>query len=59
MVYRGSGLRFALKAGQCLRVAGNIFRKKFERHKAVQPRIFGLVDHTHPAAAEFLDDPVV
>jgi hypothetical protein len=42
-----------------MRIAGYGIGQKFERHKTMQARIFRLVDHTHPAATEFLDNPVV
>jgi hypothetical protein len=36
-----------------------LFRKKLERDKMVQPSVLGLVHHTHAAAAEPLDDAVM
>ena len=33
-------------------------RQKFQRHEAAQPRVFCFVNNTHPAAADFADDPV-
>jgi len=33
--------------------------QEFESHKATELHALGLIDHTHPAAAEFLDDAVV
>ncbi len=59
MVQCGRGLGFALETGQGLRVASNIFGQEFQRDKAVQPSVFSLVDHTHPAATEFFHDAVV
>jgi hypothetical protein len=47
MVQRGSG--------QCLRIFGNLIRQELQGNKAVQLHVFRLVDHTHPATAEFLD----
>jgi hypothetical protein len=49
MIQCGCGLCFALKTGECLRVAGNFLRQKLERDGAMQPRVLCLVDHTHPA----------
>ena len=40
-------------------VLGYTFRQEFQCHVAVQPRVFGLVDHTHPAPAQLLDDAVM
>ena len=59
MIQRGRGLRFALKAGQRLRIAGNVFGQELQGDEAVQPRVLGLVNHAHPAAAQLLDDAVV
>ncbi len=59
MVQSGGGLRFALEARQRLRILGNIVGQELEGDKAMQPCVFGLVDNTHPAAAELLDDAVV
>ena len=59
MIQRGSGLRFALKAGERLRVAGNLVGQELERDEAVQARVLGFVNDTHAAAAELLDDAVV
>ncbi len=59
MVQGGSSLRFALETAQCQRIARNFIGKKFENDEAVQPSIFGLIDHPHAAAAKFLDDAVV
>src|SRR5579872_3925035 len=54
-----SGLRFALKSGQRLWVAEDLFWQELERNKAMQTGILGLVDHTHPAPAQLLNDAVM
>jgi hypothetical protein len=59
MVQSGSSLRFALEAAERLRVFGHVIRQELERDKTVQPRVFTLVDDTHPAAAQLFDDAVV
>src|SRR5208282_4398709 len=59
MVQRRSSLGLALKARQRLRITGNVFRQKFKRHKTVKPRVLGLVDNSHAAATELLDNAVV
>ena len=59
MIQGGSGLRFALKSLQRLRVLGDISGRNFRATKRPQPRVLGLVDHAHAAAAEFFDDAVV
>ena len=55
---RGS-FRFALKAGEGLRVSRNVVGQKLERYEAVEFHILGLVNHTHAATAQLLDDAVV
>src|SRR5713101_1012562 len=59
MVQCGCGLGFALKTGECLRVTGNLLGQELEGDEAMQPRILGLVDNTHTASAQLLDDAVV
>ena len=59
MVQRGCGLGFALKAGEGLRVAGDIVGEKLESDEAVQAAVFRLVDNAHTAAPEFFNDAVM
>ncbi len=59
MVQGGSSLGFALKAGESLRVFGYVVGQELEGDKATELHILSLVDHAHPATAEFLDDAVV
>ena len=59
MVQGGSSLRFALETAQRERITRDFIGKKFESNEAVQPSIFGLINHPHAAAAKFLDDAVV
>ena len=59
MVEGGSRLRFPLKTGQRLGIAGYFLRQELERHKAMQPGVLGLVDHAHTAAAKLFNDAVV
>ncbi len=59
MVQGGSGTRFPAKSFQHDRVLGDQFRQEFKRHQPAQLGVLGLVDDTHPAATQFLDDPVV
>ena len=59
MVQGGCGACFPPKARERLRVLGQFFGKKLQGDEAVQPRVLGLIDHAHPAAAQLLDDAVV
>jgi hypothetical protein len=51
MIESGSGLGFALEAGQRLGVFGDVVGKEFEGDEAVEAGVFGLVDYAHSAAA--------
>ena len=59
MVQRRSRLRLALKAAERLGIPGHFIGQKLERDKAVQARVFGFVNHTHPAAAQLVDNAVM
>jgi len=59
MIQCRGGLRFALKAGKRLRIAGNLFGQEFQGHESVQAGIFGLINDAHAAATELLDDAVM
>jgi len=59
MVESRRRLGFALKASQRLRVFGDLIGEKLQRNETAQFRVFGLVDHAHTAAAEFLENVVV
>lgn len=55
----GCGFGFALKPAQGLRVVRNVVGQEFESDKAREFDVLGLVHHSHSAAAEFLNDPVM
>ena len=59
MVQRGGGFGFALEAAERLRILCDIVGQEFQRDKAVELDVLGLVDDTHPATAELLDNAVV
>ena len=59
MVQCGSGTCFAAKPFESLRVLGYVFWQKFQGDEAAKLGVLGLIDHTHPAAAQLLDDTVV
>ena len=59
MIQCRGGLGFALKSAEGLRVFGYVVGQELEGHKATEFDILGLVDHTHPTAAEFFDNAVM
>src|SRR5689334_21724627 len=59
VIQSGRGASLTAKAFQRLRVSGQFFGQKLQSYKATQPAVFGLINDTHPAAAEPLDDAVV
>src|SRR5579872_1995071 len=59
MVQCRSGLGFALKATECLQVFGYVVGQELESDEAAELHVLGLIDHTHPAPAKFLQDTVM
>ena len=59
MVQRRSRLRLALKAAERLGILGHFIGQELEGDKAMQPGVFGFVNHTHPAAAQLVDNAVM
>ncbi len=59
MVEGRSGASLAAEALQRLRVARHFVGKELEGDEAAEVGVFGLVDYSHAAAAEFVDDAVV
>jgi len=59
MIQGRSRLRFTLESGQDLCILGDFVRQELESDEAVELYILGLVDHTHPAAAQLLQDAVM
>jgi hypothetical protein len=51
--------RLATEPFEDLRVFGDFIRQKFQRHKAAERGVLGLVDHAHPAPAQLLDNAVM
>ena len=47
------------KRSKRLRVLGYVLRQEFQGDEAPKLGVLSLVDHTHPAAAQLLDDAVV
>jgi hypothetical protein len=52
-------LCLALEAGKSLCVLGYVVKQELECNEAMQLHVLSLVDHTHPAAAQLLDEAVV
>ena len=59
MIQRGSGAGFAAETFERLRIADEIFGKKFKGDEAAEFGVLGFVDDTHASAAEFFDDAVM
>src|SRR5208337_3396893 len=59
MIQRRCGTGLAAEAFQRLRVLGYVRRKELEGNETAKFSVFGLIDHTHPAAAELLGDAIV
>ena len=59
MVQGGSSSRLTSEPFQSLQVLGYVLWQEFQRDEAPKLGVLSLVDHTHPASAEFLDDAVV
>ena len=59
MVEGGSSPGFAAEALQRLVILRQVFGKKLERNVATEAEVFGLIDNTHPASAQLLEDFVM
>src|SRR5438045_8929123 len=59
MIQGRSGLRFAFKTGQSLRIASNLRRQKFERNKTMKASVLCFVDNAHSTTAKFFEHGVM
>ena len=59
MIEGGGGLGLSLEPLQGDLVVGESLGEELQRNVTSKAGVFCLVDHTHPPAAELLDDPVV
>src|SRR2546428_7329780 len=59
MIQGGSCPRFTLKSLQRLMIGRELIGQELESNVAAQAQVFGLVDHTHAAATQLLQDTVV
>src|ERR1700719_3056425 len=59
MIQGGSGTSFPTEPLQHCGILGDQIGQEFESHHPAQLDVLGLVDHTHPATAQLLNDAVV
>ena len=59
VIESGSCLRFPLESFQVLAVLREFFRQELQRDGALELGVLGLVDHTHAAAAQLLQNAIV
>jgi len=59
MVQGGSSLRLALESRQRLSISGNFCGQELQSDETMEPGVFGFIDHTHPTAAELLQNAIV
>jgi hypothetical protein len=50
VIKSGSGSGLALETVQGIRIASEFVTQELERDRALEPRVFGLLDHAHPTA---------
>jgi len=53
------GARFPSETTECLGMVDDVISQELQGNEAVKLGVLGLVDHTHAAASELLDDAVV
>ena len=59
MIQGRRGLRFTLKSGEDLRIAGYVLWDKLKSNKTVKASVLGFVDDAHAATAKFFKYAVV
>ena len=59
MIQGGSCPRFTLKSLQRLMIGCELIGQELQSNVAAQTQVFGLIDHTHAAAAQPFQDTVV
>ena len=59
MIERGRRASFTLEAFLGNGIGEHFGRQELDRNLAAEPLVFGAIDHSHPAAAELLNDPVM
>src|SRR5207249_6480362 len=59
MIQAGSGLRLAAEAAEQMLIGGDVVGKKFESNETAETGVLGLINHSHSAATELFDHPVM
>src|SRR3984893_5998195 len=59
VVQRRISARVAFEASERTRVSSALTCQELQGHESMQSGVFGLVDDTHPASPEFLQNTVV
>ena len=59
VIERGGGAGLALEAPEGLGVMGQLWGKNLQCYEAAEFGVLSLVDHTHPAATQRLNDAVM
>ena len=59
MIEGRGGSRLALEPLERQLIRGRVGGQEFQRERAAEPRVLGLVNHTHAARTDLLDDTIV
>jgi hypothetical protein len=59
MVQSGGSARFALKTLKRLAVLGTMFGQELQGGEPAELDVLGFINHTHPAAAQLVEDAVM
>ena len=59
MIQRGRGFRFTNETFHPVAIRSHIRRKNFQRNFAIEFRVLRQIHLTHPARAEFAENPVM
>src|SRR5262245_40230801 len=59
VVQCGGSPGLTLESHQGLAIRNHLARQELERHLATQPRVLGLVDHSHTTSANLLQNVIV
>ena len=59
VIERAGGARLPQQAGGGVRMADGVRGQELQRNPALEVRVLGKIDRTHPAGADVAEDPVV